>query len=114
MKYIVGKLTSGNYNVIIQVQNDGTIAKLIVPLKMSRESVSEYSYIMRISGKGKVLVPGGELIEVDCSRSLVMAFKLDNDNKQTSSNIIDGGSCPVAVSRDQIVKWQSNEHGIKK
>tara|TARA_Y100000310_G_C20520684_1_gene733515 strand:+ start:352 stop:882 length:531 start_codon:yes stop_codon:yes gene_type:complete len=108
MTYNNGKLINGEYNIRLQVRNDGSIIRWAIPLRMSLRSVSDNSYLIRFSGRGRV---GG--VDIDCTRPLVKLITLGENNFQIFSKVVETGSCAKIASPDQKVEWKVNKHGLK-
>ena len=109
LNYNVEKLPEGDYRIKTLVMNEGRVIYWTLPLKMSLQNIVGNVYVVKFSGKGKVLDN-----HIDCTKPFVLTFTLDHNNKQISSSVLDGGSCPTIHTTDQNVVWKTNERGLKK
>ena len=109
LDFNAGTLKTGEYKMTTVMEHTGKITRWTVPLNMSLRNISGKTYLMTFSGIGEV---DGKI--VDCSSPHVSMFVLNENNIETSFKKLDGGSCPNIVSANWKVKWESNEHGLKK
>ena len=109
LDFSAGTLKTGEYKMTTVMEHTGKITRWTVPLNMSLRNISGKTYLMTFSGIGEV---DGKI--VDCSSPHVSMFVLNENNIETSFKKLDGGSCPNIVSANWKVKWESNEHGLKK
>lgn len=109
LTYSIGRLPEGEYRMKTLVMNEGRVIYWTLPLKMTLQSITGNVYVVKFSGKGKVLDNN-----IDCTKPFVLTFTLDHNNKQINSSVLDGGSCPNIHTTDQNVVWKTNERGLKK
>ena len=109
LTYSVAKLPEGEYRMKILVMNEGRVIYWTLPLKMTLQNIVGNVYVVKFSGRGKVLDNS-----IDCTKPFVLTFTLNHNNKQVSSSVLDGGSCPNIHTADQNVVWKTNEKGLKK
>ena len=109
LDFSAGTLRTGEYIASTLIHHTGKIYRWEIPLKMSLRNISEKTYLLTLSGIGKI----GDQV-TDCSKPYVAMFVLDDNNIETLFKTLDSGSCPEAVSSNHKVKWKSSEHGLKK
>ena len=109
LTYSVAKLPEGEYRMKTLVMNEGRVIYWTLPLKMTLQNIVGNVYVVKFSGRGKVLDNS-----IDCTKPFVLTFTLNHNNKQVSSSVLDGGSCPNIHTADQNVVWKTNEKGLKK